>query len=179
MRVAGRFVASCNCNYMIIGNFNMDEFTEAKREPTDLDYSYYMVDDVTVRMLNPKPNDLKNLDLEVGNTIQLDRVYFDWDKAVILPKSATQLKELITILAQYPTMQLEIRGHTDATGEHDYNLNLSQQRASAVMNYLTERGIASSRLRCVGLGETQPIGDNETETGRQLNRRVEFLILDR
>jgi outer membrane protein OmpA-like peptidoglycan-associated protein len=178
-RVSGRFIAGCDCTYMVIGNFNMDEFTTAKREETDLEYSYYMVDDVTVRLLNAKPTPLKMRAIEVGNTIQLDKVFFNWDDATILPTSAVQLKDLIAILKQYPTMRIEIRGHTDATGTHDYNIALSEQRSAAVQQYLLDNGIQESRLRCVGLGETQPIGDNENESGRKLNRRVEFLILDK
>ena len=76
-----------------------------------------------------------------------------------------------------PEMVIEIRGHTDSQGEHDYNIYLSRKRAKAVVEYLNENGISRSRTRYKGFGHTQPVAENDTDEGRQLNRRVEFLII--
>ena len=74
-------------------------------------------------------------------------------------------------------MGSQINGHTDSDGEDNYNLTLSKARAQAVAAFLLERGIASNRFSAHGFGETQALANNETDAGRQLNRRVEFLIV--
>ncbi len=175
VRVAGTFTAACDCAYMLIGNFNMDEDTEAQRKASDLEYSYYMIDDVLVRPL--KQNiELTTAELEVGNTIPLNRIYFEHDKAELLRKSFAQLDELVQLLEDNNEMHIQINGHTDANGEDAYNLELSQARAAAVANYLQAKGINKQRFSFNGYGETQAIASNDTEEGRQLNRRVEFVI---
>jgi outer membrane protein OmpA-like peptidoglycan-associated protein len=74
-------------------------------------------------------------------------------------------------------MTIEIRGHTDNQGTHDYNMKLSQDRAESVVNFLIYNGIKPFRLKSKGFGETEPLTENSTEDGRQNNRRVEFAIL--
>ena len=76
-------------------------------------------------------------------------------------------------------MIIEIRGHTDVRGEYDYNIDLSQRRAQAVVNYLLSKGITKNRVTSKGYGSTMPIADNETAEGRQKNRRVEFIVLQK
>jgi outer membrane protein OmpA-like peptidoglycan-associated protein len=74
-------------------------------------------------------------------------------------------------------MEIEIRGHTDNVGGHDANVKLSNDRATSVRTYLINKGINETRVRSVGFGETKPLKKNDTETNRQINRRVEFIIL--
>ena len=81
-------------------------------------------------------------------------------------------------MKQYGKMRLEIHGHTDNVGEDEYNMKLSERRASAVVNYLIQNGISSSRLEYKGFGSSKPIASNDTEEGRQENRRVEVYIND-
>jgi OOP family OmpA-OmpF porin len=76
------------------------------------------------------------------------------------------------ILTKRPNFNIEVRGYTDSRGNDDYNLGLSQRRADAVRDYLVEKGTPAERLTAVGLGEADPIADNDTEEGRALNRRV-------
>lgn len=76
-----------------------------------------------------------------------------------------------------PSLAIEICGHTDNTGEDEYNQALSEKRAKSVSDFLTQRGINASRTRFKGCGSTQPVATNSTASGRQLNRRVEFIIL--
>ena len=75
------------------------------------------------------------------------------------------------------TMQIEIAGHTDATGAEEYNLGLSERRAKSVIKYLSDKGIAADRMNVAFFGETKPVTTNESKEGRRKNRRVEFKIL--
>ena len=79
---------------------------------------------------------------------------------------------------EYPTLVIEISGHTDNRGAAAYNQNLSQNRAKAVVDYFVQQGIPAARLKYAGYGLTQPIADNATDEGRATNRRVEFKILE-
>ena len=110
--------------------------------------------------------------------ITLQGIYFDFDKATIKAESRPALEEAAKILIQNPTIVVEIQGHTDSVGSDKYNQRLSEQRAQAVVNYLVQDlGIEGNRLTAKGYGESRPVADNNTEAGRTLNRRVEFLIL--
>ena len=101
---------------------------------------------------------------------------YDFDSDVIRAEAATNLRNLAASLGKYPNTDLLIVGHTDAVGTSQYNQTLSERRATAAGNYLTAQGVNSGRLRAVGRGETEPIAANDTERGRQLNRRVEVAI---
>ena len=80
------------------------------------------------------------------------------------------------ILNQYPNTFVRVEGHTDSRGSNEYNMELSIRRANAVKNLLLQRGVADSRIEVVGFGETMPVATNDTEAGRQKNRRVEIKI---
>lgn len=103
-------------------------------------------------------------------------VLFGFDQSSLTAKSQSTLDDLITILNKYPDTNLEIQGHTDSRGTDEYNLGLSQKRATAASGYLDTHGIASSRMKTVGMGESYPKYDNNTVDGQAQNRRVEFLI---
>jgi outer membrane protein OmpA-like peptidoglycan-associated protein/tetratricopeptide (TPR) repeat protein len=122
-----------------------------------------------------KDVELKNI--AVGSKIVLKNIFFDFDKATLRPESTNELQRLTKLLNDVPTLKIEISGHTDSKGANDYNKTLSDNRAKAVVDYLIKAGIASNRLVYKGYGEEQPISTNETEEGRQLNRRTEFKIL--
>lgn len=114
--------------------------------------------------------------IKLETVIRLNNVFFETNKWDLLPESRTELDALINILQQNPTMKIEIRGHTDNVGNDDANLNLSENRAKAVVNYLVEKGITSDRLTSRGFGESNPVSSNDTAEGRQNNRRVEFIV---
>lgn len=101
---------------------------------------------------------------------------YDFDSDVVRPEAAQNLRSLAASLGKYPNTDLLIVGHTDAVGTGEYNQTLSQRRATAAANYLTSQGVNAARLRAVGRGETEPLATNDTEGGRQLNRRVEVAI---
>ncbi|HNL83480.1 MAG TPA: OmpA family protein, partial [Chitinophagaceae bacterium] len=104
-------------------------------------------------------------------------------KATILEESHAAIdNQIVTLMNKYPTMVIEISGHTDSKGKDDYNMKLSQARANAVKNYLIAKGIAAERMTAVGYGETKPIAPNQIDgkdnpEGRKKNRRTEFKVL--
>lgn len=120
---------------------------------------------------------LKNI--AVGSKIILKNIFFDFDKATLRPESTNELERLTKLLTDVPTLKIEISGHTDSKGADVYNKTLSNNRAKAVVDYLITKGIASDRLTSVGYGEEQPIDTNDTDEGRQMNRRTEFKILSK
>ncbi|MEZ5331042.1 MAG: OmpA family protein [Thermoanaerobaculia bacterium] len=103
-------------------------------------------------------------------------ILFDTDAATIRPESAEVLGDIAAMLSDHPDLSLMVEGHTDSTGDFDHNMELSKARADAVKDWLIERhGIAAERLRTMGLGSTQPKDSNDSEAGRQQNRRVELV----
>ncbi len=112
--------------------------------------------------------------------INLLQVYFDTDKANIKSESSKAIKKVAKMMKLYPTMAIELRGHTDnsnRTGDPNYNFKLSQSRADAVKQALIKEGIGDNRINAVGFGEQKPIDSNDTPEGKAKNRRTEFVIL--
>ncbi|NDP19906.1 MAG: OmpA family protein [Paludibacter sp.] len=103
-------------------------------------------------------------------------VLFGFDSKSLSQEAKTNLDKLVKVLNVYPDTDIEIQGHTDSKGSVSYNQNLSESRAQEVSAYLFSNGIARSRIRTKGFGESVPKYNNNTENGRSQNRRVEFLI---
>jgi outer membrane protein OmpA-like peptidoglycan-associated protein len=116
--------------------------------------------------------------IQKGKNIVLNNVFFDFDKATLRPDSKPELDRVVKVLKDNPSMKIEISGHTDNKGSASYNLKLSEARAKSVVEYLHANGTDLSRLTYKGYGFAKPIATNETEEGRQLNRRTEFKVLD-
>ncbi|MBL4658133.1 MAG: OmpA family protein [Flavobacteriales bacterium] len=114
---------------------------------------------------------------EVGESVVLNFIFFDHDKATLKSESIAELEKAVGFMKQNPELLFEISGHTDNKGSWDYNMELSERRSEAVMNYFIERGVAKSRLVYSGYGYDKPIATNDTDNGRQQNRRVEMLII--
>ncbi|HUJ60613.1 MAG TPA: OmpA family protein [Kofleriaceae bacterium] len=114
------------------------------------------------------------------NKIEIhEKIQFDWDKATIKPESDDLMNEIASVITKNPQIKkIRIEGHASSDGSEPHNLTLSDQRAKAVMKYLTEHGIAAAELTAKGYGSSKPIGDNSTAEGREQNRRVEFTILE-
>ncbi len=121
--------------------------------------------------------DLYLVPLEVGSTIRLNNIFFDFGKATLRNESFPELDRLVGLMTQNDNMVIELSGHTDNVGSDDANLKLSDDRAKSVTEYLVSKGIKAERINAKGYGETKPLGTNDTEEGKQLNRRVEFTIL--
>ncbi len=186
VRIAGRFIADIEAEFLVIGNFFPDSLTETKAICEDyLKYAYYYIDDVLVKKVPPilpipvKEDDLTKLELEEGMLVTLQNIHFEFDKWNLHPRSFIELKKLLKIMKDNPEMIIELRGHTDDKGDDEYNLNLSEKRAQAVVDYLKKNGIGEHRTRHRGFGSSQPIAPNDTSEGRQENRRVEFLIIQK
>jgi len=113
---------------------------------------------------------------KTGKTVQINNLFFDFDKHYLKSESYPELKRLANILKQNPDLHVEILGYTDNIGTPFYNRWLSEQRAKVVVNYLVSIGCKTSELSATGYGESQPIASNDTEEGRQKNRRIEFRI---
>ncbi len=117
--------------------------------------------------------------IEIGSTVRLNNIFFDFDKTDLRPESITELNMVLEFLKDNPTVKVEIAGHTDSKGSDTYNITLSDGRAAAVRSYLLENWISGERVVSHGYGESQPVESNDTDEGRQRNRRVEFTILER
>jgi outer membrane protein OmpA-like peptidoglycan-associated protein len=114
-----------------------------------------------------------------GNNIVLDMpgdITFAYNRAEVQPRFNTVLDQVAATLNQYPQTYIDVVGHADSTGSDDYNLGLSQRRASSVAGYLVTRGVIQDRLFVAGQGERQPVASNATEEGRAQNRRVEIIL---
>jgi len=108
--------------------------------------------------------------------VELD-VKFDFDKSVVKPNSYGDIKNLADFMKQYPSTSTTVEGHTDSVGPDAYNQKLSERRANAVKQVLTNQyGVESSRVQSVGYGESRPVADNATDAGRAVNRRVEAQV---
>ncbi len=105
-----------------------------------------------------------------------EKVLFGFDQAVLTSAAQNNLDKLTNVLQKYPDTNIEIIGHTDSKGSTSYNKDLSERRSRAVSNYLSDKNIASGRVSTKGMGESDPVASNDTEDGRSLNRRVEFVI---
>ena len=115
--------------------------------------------------------------IETGTSVVLHNIFFDFDKSELQPQSQPELTALLNFLQKNPTVFIEIEGHTDNLGDNAHNLKLSEARAKAVMDYLTNNGISPERLSCKGYGATHPIQPNDTEEGRAANRRTECKVM--
>lgn len=121
--------------------------------------------------------DLFLVPIEVGESIRLNNIFFDYNDYKLREESFAELNRIVKLMKERPELIVEIAGHTDNIGSDAYNLNLSLMRAKSVADYLISNGVESQRLKVRGYGAKFPIETNDTEEGRQMNRRVEFKIL--
>jgi len=117
--------------------------------------------------------------IKVGNKIVLKNIFYDFDKSSLRRESVSELEQLLKLMRDNTTVKIELSSHTDNMGTEEYNLKLSQARAQSVIDYLINKGIGKERLTAKGYGESKPISGNDTEEGRQMNRRTEFEILSK
>jgi outer membrane protein OmpA-like peptidoglycan-associated protein len=123
--------------------------------------------------------DLYLVPIETGAVVMLNNIFFDFDKSELKEASFPELKRVIELMNKNPDMRISVEGHTDNIGTSEYNIALSERRAQAVVDYLTENGVSANRLEIKGWGKSRPIVSNDDEIGgREINRRVEFVILE-
>jgi outer membrane protein OmpA-like peptidoglycan-associated protein len=119
-------------------------------------------------------NNAKPLQLEIGKGVTLKDIVFEAGSATITPESDVVLSRALSTFLENPTIEVEIRGYTDNTGDPRKNLRLSQNRADAVKMWLVKHGIPSARVKGKGYGQADPVASNATPEGRAQNRRIEF-----
>jgi outer membrane protein OmpA-like peptidoglycan-associated protein len=187
-RISFTFISPNRSEYICIGNFFGNKETkmvEAKDAPQitadekAFNNVYYLIDDVMLCATTVEPEHEPEPVPEPpkgGAVIKLGRVFFETAKWALLSESNAQLNELVSLMNEYPSMQIEIHGHTDSRGNDSYNQNLSENRTKSVFEYLVEQGLSAERMKYIGYGEKKPIADNMLAAGRQLNRRVEFVV---
>ncbi len=107
----------------------------------------------------------------------IEGIFFDTAKDTIKPASKVTLDKAIDVLKKFPSIRLEVSGHTDNVGKRDYNVDLAARRATAVRKYLSDAGIDESRIETRGAGPDEPIAENKTKAGKAKNRRIEFKLL--
>ncbi len=140
----------------------------------------YIYDNSTIDMQSIADNHTFTIALNPiaqGATVQLSDVNFEYNSAEITPASLASLEQVLRLLEMNPEINIELAAHTDDLGNEQYNLSLSQRRATSVRNYLVEKGIDPSRLKAVGYGKSKPLVPNTSDENRAKNRRVEFVIL--
>ena len=183
-RWSGQFVADKASSYLLIGNFKTDDQSQVKMPVrSDLRYGYYYLDDVRLFKIPPViippqyDSPLTNFIPKPGEIVTLSRIYFEYDRSDFMPRALILLDQLLAFLHKYPTMHIEIIGHTDNMGTDEYNQQLSMRRSAAVLQWLVSKGIKRELLRSSGFGSTQPISTNATSEGRAMNRRVEIKVI--
>jgi outer membrane protein OmpA-like peptidoglycan-associated protein/Tol biopolymer transport system component len=156
--------------------------------PTNCDYALnvskagylFYSENFTFSGINEKTRPLvKNiamLPIKPGNVVVLNNIFFETASYALKEESNIELTKLLQFMQNNKNIKVEIRGHTDNTGDTKFNLKLSENRAKKVAQYLIEKGIPAERILYKGYGETKPVGDNTTEEGRARNRRTEFAI---
>ncbi len=119
---------------------------------------------------------IKLQNYEVGSTIVLRNIFFEFGKSTLTSESTTELERVYKVLKENPNIKIEISGHTDNVGSAAFNKSLSNARAKAVVDYLIGKGISADRMTSKGYGFEKPMATNDTDEGRALNRRTEFTI---
>jgi len=203
-KVSGVIDAKGDERFLLIGNFYGDDATLHEQQPQGERGAYYFIDDVNVRIapvgtaltevpaasIPPPPKvvvpdnvSTKEVELpkmeppQVGRSVRLDNIGFDFGKATLTAPSQTELDELADMLFDYPLMRIAIEGHTDDVGDDAFNMKLSDDRAKAVVDYLHDKKVALDHMTWHGYGESKPLAANDSDAHRALNRRVEFRVV--
>lgn len=151
-----------------------EALTEARKEREEAELARQRAEKLAKRV-----NELEARKTERGLVLTLGDVLFDFNKATLKPGGQRAVSELTKFLKEYPNRTVMIEGFTDSIGSESYNKDLSRRRADAVRMQLNANGISSGRIQIRGYGEHFPVASNETEAGRQRNRRVEVIISDK
>jgi outer membrane protein OmpA-like peptidoglycan-associated protein len=160
--------------YAIAMTFKADYVVTVKKR--DYVYVSKYISQSSPSYSQPTKIDFKLQRIQVGKSYNLDDIYYATDSDVLTANSIQILESFYEFLSENPRVKIEIQGHTDNVGSPAYNKALSERRAKTVYDYLVAKGISSSRLTYKGYGESKPVATNNTEAGRQKNRRTVFII---
>ncbi len=133
-------------------------------------------DELRARLREQLNSVLETRESARGLIVNMSDVLFDFGKYSLRPGAREKLAKIAGILVAHPGLRLEVEGHTDSVGSDEFNQRLSEQRASAVRDYLTQMGVGMTDITSRGFGESQPVASNGTAAGRQQNRRVEIVV---
>jgi len=142
------------------------------------EFSGYVLQTVNVQGMAQKMEasaDSLSREIDKAGRVAVYGITFDTGKAILRPESDKVLTQIAALLTANPSWKMRVEGHTDNVGEDAANITLSEQRAAAVVDWLTRHGVDRGRLTSLGLGDTSPVADNGSEEGRSLNRRVELV----
>lgn len=148
-----------------------EALSQAEKERREAEKARQRAEELAERV-----NKLEAERTERGLVLTLGDVLFDFDKASLKPGGVRAVNKLAQFMEEYPERNIMIEGFTDSVGPVDYNEKLSRRRANSVRQALVNKGISSTRIRIRGYGEKYPVASNNTEAGRQQNRRVEVII---
>ncbi len=132
--------------------------------------------DLRIQLLRQFNAVLQTRDTTRGLVVNMSDVLFDTGKYMLRPLAREKLAKVAGIVSGHPGLRLDVEGYTDSVGGDEYNQHLSEQRGSAVRDYLTQEGMAADSVTAKGFGKNQPVASNDTASGRQQNRRVELVI---
>ncbi len=188
IKIEYSFVPEAPFKYLLIGNFydndhtKMAEFPNYRSSSYIPPYAYYLIDDIRIWQDGDEKESqaiiFEEKEIVKNEPIQLENIEFEFDSSVLASSSYETLNKLLEFLKNHPSINIAIHGHTDHQGSDAYNLSLSKDRATSVLNYLISRGIEKNRLTSQGFGERNPLVENDSKLGKSKNRRVEFLILE-
>jgi len=117
--------------------------------------------------------------IKVGKSVILENIFYEFDSYLLKDESKIELDKLVQFMKTYPSVKIEISGHTDDIGTNEYNMTLSEQRAGSVAEYLMNSSIDNERIKYAGYGFSKPLISNDSEEGRALNRRTELIIIEK
>ena len=175
LEVTTSFIAKGYEQYLILGNLRDNKFTrkvQTKRKESKKG-AYCYID--MVSLVLEGSSTVKEFELETVH--RFENVFFDFDVFLLDTVGKETILELFNYLKKNPGIDIKIIGHTDNQGSINYNKNLSINRAKYISDYLVKLGLDKERINFTGLGSTKPISNNDTEIGRQKNRRVEFILV--
>ena len=157
---------------MMPGSYRISAYAEGHLKTSKVTNIRSELDATVELILQPTTIQVSEERIDLGG-----KIYFETGNATIKPESFDLLNEVVTVMSEYPEIRsLRIEGHTDARGVASDNQLLSEQRAEAVAQFLTERGIHPERVSSVGYGESQPIDRRQSSSAYERNRRVDFFV---
>jgi outer membrane protein OmpA-like peptidoglycan-associated protein len=171
--------------FITIGNFSTNEQTKnyfivasKAKEPMLYQHAYFFIDDVKVQPLHvpEQPVITAAPAFKPYEYYVLKNVQFDFDRYHLVPASFSELQKVVEALKKHANWNIIVRGHTDFVGSDQFNMELSNRRAASVAQYLSEHGVASSRITAEGYGKKQPLNEGTSEEARAANRRVEIMF---
>ena len=165
----------------VTGKGSVEDISDAVQQKLEAGFGADARFSINVEQLEPVASeeahpDAQQCEEEIALLLEGHQILFAPSSAVIEPESEATIAEIAVVLNRCRHAAFEVGGHTDSQGREEMNLNLSQNRANAVVDALLARNLLLGDLTAVGYGETRPIGDNETEDGRQMNRRIQFVL---